>query len=407
MIKRSRNYLLSRMRPDGTFERNARALDTFGRAPEHITDAYIVWALTETGDEEIVNKAIDRLYGMAKDVKDPYFLSLLSQALMNRGRHADAVELLKKVKAKQVEDGGVEGALTSITMSGGRDLKIETTALAVLAWFKANQPGEFTDCTEKAVRWIGTQRGGYGGFGATQSTILALKALIAHTKANKKTPEGGTLALFVNNQKAGETTFLPGTADAVSVELKDPEKVLKTGDNTVRLELTTQRAYPFTLGWSYQSLTPNSAENCAVKLTTALSKTEIREGETVRLVATIENRSAEKGQPMTTAVIGLPAGLKIPEDMKQLKELSALKKTGPNGELSSGDISFFEIRGRELVLYWRDLKPGAKIEINLDLIAAIPGEFRGPASRAYLYYTSDLKQWLNPLTVTIEAQIGE
>ncbi|HKA07879.1 MAG TPA: alpha-2-macroglobulin, partial [Gemmataceae bacterium] len=406
MVARTRKYLLSRMRPDGTFERNTRALDTFGRAPEHITDAYIIWALSETRDEDL-SKAMDRLFGMAKDLKDPYFLSLLAQALMNRNRHADAIELLKKVKTKQADDGGVEGALTSITMSGGRDLKIETTALAILAWFKANQPGEFTECTEKAVRWIGTQRGGYGGFGSTQSTILALKALIAHTKANKKTPEGGTLTLLVNGQKAGETVFGPGTQDSVTVELKDAEKVLKVGDNMIRLELTTQRAYPFTLGWSYQSLTPNSAENCAVKLTTALSKTEAREGETVRLTATIENRSAEKGQPMTTAIIGLPAGLKIPEDMKQLKDLSALKKTGADGQLTAGDISFFEIRGRELVLYWRDLKPGAKIEINLDLIAAIPGEFRGPASRAYLYYTSDLKQWVNPLTITIEAQVGE
>ena len=56
---------------------------------------------------------------------------------------------------------------------------VERSRRAVLAWFKANQPREFTDCTEKAVRWIGTQRGGYGGFGSTQSTILALKALIA------------------------------------------------------------------------------------------------------------------------------------------------------------------------------------------------------------------------------------
>ena len=110
---------------------------------------------------------------------------------------------------------------------------------------------------------------------------------------------------------------------------------------------------------------------------------------------------------MTTAIIGLPAGLKIPEDMKQLKDLSALKKTGETGELTSGDIGYFEIRGRELVLYSRDLKPGAKIDINLDLIAAIPGEFRGPASRAYLYYTSDLKQWVQPLSVIIEAQVGE
>src|SRR5205085_8419057 len=47
MIERTRSYLLSRRLPGGGFARNTRALDTFGRAPQHITDAYIIWALTE------------------------------------------------------------------------------------------------------------------------------------------------------------------------------------------------------------------------------------------------------------------------------------------------------------------------------------------------------------------------
>ena len=107
------------------------------------------------------------------------------------------------------------------------------------------------------------------------------------------------------------------------------------------------------------------------------------------------------------SVLGLPAGLKVPEDMKQLKGMAELKKTGPNGELESGDISFFELRGRELVLYWRDVKPEAKIEINVDLIAEIPGEYRGPASRAYLYYNADHKSWVKPLEIAIEAAEGQ
>ena len=63
----------------------------------------------------------------------------------------------------------------------------------MLGWLKANRPAEFTPAVRAAVAWIGKQRGGYGGFGSTQSTILALKALIAYTKANKKTPEAGEL----------------------------------------------------------------------------------------------------------------------------------------------------------------------------------------------------------------------
>jgi hypothetical protein len=81
--------------------------------------------------------------------------------------------------------------------------------------------------------------------------------------------------------------------------------------------------------------------------------------------------------------------------------MAMLRKSGPNGELEAGEISFFELRGRELVLYWRDVKPDAKVNLTIDLIAEIPGEFRGPASRAYLYYNADHKHWIEPLAITI------
>ena len=48
MMERTLRYLASRKDGKGGFLRNARALDQFGRAPEPITNAYIVWALTES-----------------------------------------------------------------------------------------------------------------------------------------------------------------------------------------------------------------------------------------------------------------------------------------------------------------------------------------------------------------------
>jgi hypothetical protein len=31
----------------------------------------------------------------------------------------------------------------------------------------------------------------------------------------------------------------------------------------------------------------------------------------------------------------------------------------------------------------------------------VPGEYRGPASRAYLYYNADHKHWIDPVQVAI------
>ena len=41
------------------------------------------------------------------------------------------------------------------------------------------------------------------------------------------------------------------------------------------------------------------------------------------------------------------------------------------------------------------------MQIKLDLVDAVPGQYTGPASRAYLYYTADQKQWIDPLVVEI------
>jgi hypothetical protein len=52
--------------------------------------------------------------------------------------------------------------------------------------------------------------------------------------------------------------------------------------------------------------------------------------------------------------------------------------------VKSGLISFFETKGREVILYWRGLDANAEVTVNLDVTAAVPGKYSGPASRAYL-----------------------
>jgi len=122
----------------------------------------------------------------------------------------------------------------------------------------------------------------------------------------------------------------------------------------------------------------------------------------VRLMAAVENRSG-KDQGMAVAIIGLPGGLTLPEDMKQIKELVRPRDRGQKDAVGRY-ISAFEIKGRELVLYWRDLAPNAKVDLHLDVIANIPGQYRGPASRAYLYYDPEAKCWAAPLSASIAAK---
>ncbi len=397
LIERTRNFLLSRRDGKGGFSRNPQALDTFGRAPDDVTNAYIVWAVTEAGDGDDIEPELNAAAAKAKTATDPYQRALVANALLNRGRINDGVALLKELAGKLSQDGALRGAATSITGSGGQSLEIETTALAVLGFLKANRPAEFGTATRSAVAWIGKQRGGSGGFGATQSTILALKALIEYTRVNKQAAEAGTLSLYRCAELVGRVDFAAGAHGVLSIPVPDAGSALKPGANELRAEVTGKNTYPYTLAWSYRTLQPPSAEGCAVRLATSLDRTDIDEGGSARLRVQLENVSG-KGQGMAVAIVGLPAGLKLPDDFKQLREMKQLRDGKP------GLIGSFEVRGRELILYWRDLAPDAKIDLAIDVVARVPGQFRGPASRAYLYYTPELKHWTAPLEATVKAK---
>ena len=69
--------------------------------------------------------------------------------------------------------------------------------------------------------------------------------------------------------------------------------------------------------------------------------------------------------------------------------------------MKAGKIDAYEVLGREVVLYWRALKAEERVDLPLSLVAAIPGTFSGPASRAYLYYTDEHKHWVDGLKVEI------
>ncbi len=92
--------------------------------------------------------------------------------------------------------------------------------------------------------------------------------------------------------------------------------------------------------------------------------------------------------PTSIAIIGLPGGIEPRHD--QLKEL-----------VKRGKIDAYEVRGREVVLYWRGLRKNEKVEVPISLIASVPGTYTGPASSAYLYYTNEHKKWVRGLKVEI------
>ena len=229
-------------------------------------------------------------------------LALAAATALNAKQQDEGRKLLEKLAKAQADDGHLDSRRGSITRSGGLSLQIETTALAALAWLKSP---EFAVQAEKAVKWIVAHRQGGGGFGSTQATILALKAMVEHAKANRRTANAGTLSIERDGRTLGQHSFSAGMRETIAID--GLEAALTAGDNRLTINLTGDNKMPYMLNVSYRTLKPESSAACPVRLVTKLAHAKVKAGETVALAAELTNTA--DAQPMTVAILGLPAGL--------------------------------------------------------------------------------------------------
>ncbi len=381
MLDRTRAWLLSRRDGKGGFDMNAKALDSFGRAPVETTNAYIVWALIESGQKGL-DKEIAAVKASAVPTEDSYIVALAANILAATGDHAGARQLMDKLVKKQQTAGNVTGAVTSITRSGGDALAIETTALAVLAWMR--EPA-YAAQVQKGLQWI-VESNKSGRFGSTQSTVLALRSILAYDNANARPKAPGRIILSLDGRAVGAPLAFTASNQGALV-MPDFTSHLVSGKHTVALKMEDGSSMPFSISIKYNSLLPDSAREAQVGLQVVLKDSEVQEGSVTEAVVSIANKS-DQAIPTPVAIVGIPGGLEVRHD--QLKEL-----------VKSGKIDAYEVIGREVVLYWRYLKAKDQFDVPLSLVAAIPGSYTGPASRAYLYYTDELKNWAPGLKVNI------
>jgi len=384
MIQRTASLLLNKRDGNGGFKKNPKALDSFGGADSDITNAYIVYALSEAGYSKEIEKELMASSKQARSSGDVYQLALVSNALFNCGKNEEGLDLLKQIEKLADTDGGWTGKKHSITRSTGLSLRNETTALVALAALKAPAPN--AALIQKAVQQLVNARSGSGGFGSTQATILALKALTKYAEYSKKTDEEGTVEVMIDQRVIGTKQYKKGESGKISIE--GLEAFITGGKQKITVRFKgCKNPLPYSMAINYNTTLPASAADCAVKIETKLASKNTRVGETVRLTATLSNTTAD-GQPMTIAIVGIPAGLSVqPWQLKELQE----KKT----------VDFYEISGNSIALYYRALAPNARKEVLLDLKAEVPGKFESPASNAYLYYTAEKKNWVSGNTITI------
>jgi hypothetical protein len=397
MVARTRLWLMNRRDGKGGFQRNPRHLHVWS-VQQPIVNAYVLWAITEAdvaagqdrrGESEL-SAELDQMAEVAMRSDDPYLIALSAAALLNVKRDSVGQQLLERLIGFQADDGSLTGE-TTVTSSGGVSLTMETTAIAALAWIK--RPS-FLPHARSATQWITANRQGGGGFGSTQATVLALKALVAMAGRAGGNATGGDLRVMLRGEEIGRATLPSEPRNGSTVEIKGLGRHLQDAEEDVEVELIARGSnrLSYAIDVAYHAITPKSNDACPLKLTTQWSGEfsedgTVPTGDNLTVKMRLENDS-DSGQPMTVAIVGIPGGAQ-----PRVAELDELQEAGA--------LDYYELRAREVIFYWRTIEPLAVKEIDFNVTATIPGEYTGPASRAYLYYTAEEKVWIEPLKIEI------
>ncbi|KAA5542246.1 hypothetical protein FYK55_15705 [Roseiconus nitratireducens] len=404
MLQRTRRWLLERRDGKGGFKRNPRHLHEWSLRQE-VVDAYVLWSLSEAdsqaGRPELTQQdfgpELQALERAAASSEDAYLIALAAITLDNVGRQSAARTLRQRLQTLQASDGSLTGE-TTVTQSGGVSRTAETTALAILAW--ADHP-ESQPHARSATGWLIDHRSGQG-FGSTQATVLALKALIAMHKVLGN-DESGSVEVRFAGEPVQTLRWQETPQEGVTLEL--PAAILARMQSEPGSQLTLHHSgpssVPFTVQLTGRTSKPESDPECTIGIKVRLRSGEeddqanpdsgdtftMRAGQTANVQVEVVNRT-QQGQPMTVAAVGLPGGLEpVIEDLERRRE--------------AGQIDYYELRGREVVLYWRTMAPAERKRVRFACVAEIAGHYSGPPSQAYLYYTAESRCWIDPLVATI------
>lgn len=384
MIERTRKWLLSRRTGKGTYKLYEKGLDDFSRPSGYVSNAYITYALSETGFGDLETEYKYALES-AWQSKDLYQLALVANTAFNLNKMDDYAKLMhhfeRTVDLHQLDQ---VTASHSVVRSAGISLTNEVVALWAIAMTKSGR--QKLPQVKPCIDYLISKRT-YGGFGSTQSTVLALKALVEYANLMRAVSHPGTIQLLVNGRETERHSYQKTSHDEI-VLTRFTESLTSNGSQRITINFQgTPEPLPYSLNLKWYTKTPISAKECSIDLTTTLDGTTVRLNETIRLAVRLRN-TTNQGASMTLASIGIPAGLSVqPWQLKELQE--------------KGTFDFYEITDGKLVLYYRQMQPNEIRNINLDLKAELQGSFVGSASSAYLYYTNEFKKWTDGLTIKV------
>jgi len=367
LLARITQWLVAKQRADGSWSpdgtRTGWSTDMAkGRAFD--LTAYVTWGMARA--KAPTAKAVAYLEANVAGVTNPYGLALAALALLTTDPTSAVGHGLvaRLVPAVETDDHGAFWSPTDETGIGarGESAAIETTALAIQALLL---DGRHAALAARALERLAAWRGADGRFGTTQSTILALKALLAAEAGRSKRED---FDVEVAGAGKARTVHLPAdSTEPVRLDLagvgREPLAFTPTGGGHARVDLTRTTWVP----WS----APHPSKG-RLALDVRWPVDVLTSGRRATATVEIRNMHPKNVAKVVTLEIGIPPGCDVePEDVR-----------GEGAER-------VERAERAIVIYLRDL-PAAEVRAfeiafrpryALDVLTA--------PSKAYEYYVPE------------------
>jgi uncharacterized protein YfaS (alpha-2-macroglobulin family) len=371
--------------------------------------AYIVWGLADagfTGDPRTQN-GISYLKENALQAADPYVVALVANALVavdiNSGAEITpmTLEVLDQLAGMAIQDGNGatwRSGVATFMGSEGQTGSIETTALAALAFLRANRNPELANA---ALTALIQQKDSFGTWYSTQATVLTLKALIQSVRAGSESLNA-TVTVNLNDGQIRTVTVTPENSDVVQLLTFDDINIgsenevdlAVAGEGNLMYQISGSYYLPWDAVPKYPQLTGGTE---LVDITLTYDRMELVVNDTVgvNVVVTLNEGQAESA----LIDLGLPPGFSV-----EAQDLAALVARFDDIPPDYGfpTIERYELTGRQILIYVSNLTADNPLEFSYRLRAKFPLTAQTPASNAYDYYNPDVQGAAEPQLLVVK-----
>jgi len=413
LIQRAADWLLSQQQSDGSwvglegFHESSLTNQT-ERLP---VTAYIVWSLVDSGfgDDARVTKGLEYLREFQSQAKDAYPLALVANALVaadvtgNNGNVSSATEaVLERLAGMAVKNGNDvtwSSGVSTFMGSEGQTGDLETTALAALAFLRANS---HPDLANAALTTLIKQKDSFGTWYNTQATILTLKALLQSVRAGAENVNAN-VTVTLNGGQTKTVQVTPENFDVV--QLLTFSDVLPGAENVVGINvegkgnLMYQVSGNYYLPWGKLALYPDQVKTEElVKIDVAYDRTELAVNDEVN-VNVVVTMNEQDGQAEWALIdLGVPPGFAV-----QAEDLDGLvtRYNDVPADYALPTIERYELTGRQILVYIKNLSYGNPLKFSYRLTAKYPLVAQTPASMAYDYYNPNVSGQVEPQVLRV------